>query len=61
MTFMQQAPAETTSYMIAGYTVIFGVMLAYVVSLIVRSRRTAQELASLEEMEESSSSSPQVS
>jgi hypothetical protein len=54
MLFLQQGPAETTSYMIAGYSVIFGVMLVYLVSLIVRSRQMAQDLAALEEMEEQS-------
>ncbi len=51
---LQQGPAETTVYMIAGYTVIFGVMLVYLVSLILRRRRTAQDLAELEELDKSS-------
>jgi hypothetical protein len=55
MLFLQQGPAETTVYMIAGYSVIFGVMLLYLVSLVVRRRRVAQNLADSEEMEESSS------
>lgn len=58
MLFLQQGPAETTSYMIAGYSVIFGVMLIYLVSLFVRHRRTAQDLAALEEMEDSVSTLP---
>jgi len=53
MFFLQEGPAETTVYMIAGYSVIFGVMLLYLVSLFVRRRRVAQNLADLEEMEES--------
>ncbi len=52
---LQQGPAETAVYMIAGYSVIFGFMLVYLVSLIVRRRRTAQNLADLEEIEKSSS------
>jgi hypothetical protein len=51
MLFLQQGPAETTVYMIAGYSVIFGIMLVYLVSLVVRRRRMAQDLAALEEME----------
>jgi hypothetical protein len=52
MVFFQQAPAETTVYMIAGYSVIFGVMLIYLVSLVVRRRRMVQDLAALEAIEE---------
>ena len=54
MLFLQQGPAETTVYMVAGYAVIFGVMLVYLVSLIVRRRRMAQDLEALEEMDEPS-------
>ena len=57
MLFLQQGPAETTVYMIAGYSVIFGVMLLYLVSLVVRRRRMAQDLAALEEMDESGNES----
>ncbi len=53
MLLLQQGPAETTTYMIAGYSVIFGVMLLYLVSLVIRRRRTTRDLAALEEMEES--------
>ena len=42
MLVLQQGPAETTVYMIAGYSVIFGVMLLYLVSLVIRRRRMAQ-------------------
>ena len=51
MLFLQQGPAETTGYMIAGYAVIFGVMLVYLVSLILRRRRVSQDLEALEEIE----------
>jgi flagellar biosynthesis/type III secretory pathway M-ring protein FliF/YscJ len=57
MLFLQQGPAETTIYMVAGYAVIFGFMLIYLVSLIVRRRRMAQDLAALEELEESGAQS----
>ncbi len=60
MLFNQQGPAETSVYMVAGYTVIFGFMLLYLVSLIVRRRRLAQDLAALEAMEESGAQSNSV-
>ena len=43
---------ETTNYMIAGYAVIFGVMLVYLVSLFVRWRNLKQDAALLQELEE---------
>lgn len=46
-----QAPAETTRYMVAGYTVIFSVMLLYIVSLSVRRRRLERDLQTLNEIE----------
>ncbi len=60
MLFNQQGPAETSVYMVAGYAVIFGVMLLYLVSLVVRRRRLAQDLAALEAMEESGAQSSSV-
>lgn len=47
----QEAPANTLNYLIAGYTVIFGVMLAYMISLVVRRRILEREVKELEEME----------
>ena len=52
MLLLQQAPAETTSYLIAGYTVIFGVMLIYLISLIVRKRNLEQDLEVVKDLEE---------
>ena len=49
--FVQQGPAETTGYMVAGYAVIFGIMLIYLVSLILRTRNSRQELELLQELE----------
>jgi hypothetical protein len=60
MLFLQQGPAETSVYMVAGYAVIFGVMLLYLVSLVVRRRRLAQDLVALEAMEESGTQSSSV-
>jgi hypothetical protein len=49
---LQQGPAETTRYMIAGYAVIFGVMFIYLVSLFIRNRNLKRDLEILEEMEQ---------
>jgi len=48
---LQQAPAETTRYMVAGYSVIFSVIFLYIVSLIVRRRNLKRDLEILDEME----------
>lgn len=49
---LQEAPAETMGYMIAGYAIIFGVMLLYVASLYIRRRNLIQDLEVLEELGE---------
>ena len=46
-----EGPADTTSYMIAGFAVIFGVMLLYVLSLYIRKRSLEQDLEVLEELQ----------
>ena len=51
---IQDGPAYTTPYMIAGYSVIFGVMLIYLVSLIVRNRNLQQDLDLLNDLEKKS-------
>ncbi len=38
------APLETTSYMIAGFIVIFGILSGYTISLVVRMRRVRKKL-----------------
>ena len=48
---LQEGPANTTSYMIAGYTIIFGVMLIYLVSLLIRQRNLNKDLEVLEEIQ----------
>ena len=48
---LQQAPAETTRYMIAGYSVIFTVMFLYIISIFIRRRNLKRDLAILDEME----------
>lgn len=52
---LQEGPADTMSYLIAGYAVIFGVMLLYVASLYIRNRNLKQDLEVLEELEEKKS------
>ena len=51
MNLLQVGPADTTSYMIAGFTVIFGVMLLYVLSLVVRKRNLEKDLEVLAELD----------
>ena len=48
---LQQAPAETTRYMIAGYSVIFTVMFLYIVSIFIRRRNLKRDVDMLNEME----------
>lgn len=48
---LQEGPANTTSYMIAGYTIIFGVMLIYLISLLIRQRNLNKDLEVLEEIQ----------
>ena len=44
-------PANTLNYFIAGYSVIFGVMAIYLISLVVRFRNLRQDEQALEEAE----------
>jgi hypothetical protein len=48
--FLQEGPAETTSYMVIGYAVIFTVLAIYLFSLYVRNRNLDQDLQVLEEL-----------
>lgn len=45
-------PAQTMNYMIAGYMVIFGAVITYVISLIVRWKKLQEEKKYLEEKRE---------
>jgi hypothetical protein len=49
--FFQEAPAETTGYMIFGFTVIFGTMAIYLVSLVTRWRNFQKDQSVLEDLE----------
>ena len=46
------APANTLGYFIAGYSVIFGVMIIYLISLVVRWRSLRQDEALLKDLDE---------
>ena len=46
------APANTVSYMIAGYAVIFGLMVIYLISLVIRHHNLNQDIKMLEELED---------
>lgn len=46
-----EGPANTLSYMLLGYGVIFGIMLVYLVSLVVRTRNLEQDETLLQELE----------
>ena len=50
-------PPETTNYMVAGYIVIFGVMLIYLVSLFLRRRKLEQEIKILQELDDKADNS----
>ena len=47
---LQDAPAETTGYMVAGYVVIFGVMLIYLASLAYRNNSLRQDMEVLQDL-----------
>lgn len=49
--FLDQGPIELTGYMIAGYAVIFGVMLIYLISLFVRTMNLKRDIEVLEDIE----------
>ncbi|MEJ5313129.1 hypothetical protein [Anaerolinea thermophila] len=46
-----EGPADTLSYMLLGYGVIFGIMVIYLISLAVRTRNLKQDEALLQELE----------
>ena len=49
--FFQEPTPDTSGYMIAGYAIAFLVMGLYVFSLYLRNRNLRQDIAMLEEME----------
>jgi hypothetical protein len=50
--FAQEPTPDTSAYMIAGYAVIFSIMLIYLISLIIRNRNLKKDYEMLEEIEE---------
>ncbi|MCJ7625243.1 MAG: hypothetical protein MUO76_17235 [Anaerolineaceae bacterium] len=46
------SPADTLNYMIAGYTVIFGTLFFYIVSLYVRWQKLRADQTMLKEIEQ---------
>lgn len=46
-----EGPANTLNYMIAGYVVIFGIMIVYLASLIIRWRNLRQDEELLEQLD----------
>jgi len=44
------APAQTLNYMIAGYVVIFGVILGYIASILLRWMRLRKEQDHLQDL-----------
>ncbi len=51
MLYLQAGPAETTSYMVMGFAVIFGVLGIYLASIYLRRRNLEQDYEVLEEWE----------
>ena len=51
MLFLPETVMSTSGYMIAGYAVIFGVMLLYVISLIMRYRKLQRDFETLKKAE----------
>jgi hypothetical protein len=49
---LQEGPAQTTNYFIAGYAVIFGAMALYLVSLFIRQRNLMRDLETLQDLQE---------
>lgn len=47
----QEAPADTTGFMVLGLAVILGLMLLFVVSLVVRARNLRRDLELLQDLE----------
>ena len=56
--FLQDAPPDTSRYMIAGYVIFFLISAIYVLSLIVRRRNLDQDLKTLQSMEAERGGSP---
>jgi ABC-type polysaccharide/polyol phosphate export permease len=49
--FLQDAPADTLSFMILGYAVILGAIALFIASLVVRFRNLSKDLEALTSLE----------
>jgi hypothetical protein len=49
--FIQDAPPDTSGYMIAGYTIFFILTAIYLLSFFIRTRNLNQDLTVLESLE----------
>jgi hypothetical protein len=56
--FFQEAPPDTSAYMIAGYVIFFIISAIYLLSLVVRRRNLEADLKTLEAMQAESRPSP---
>jgi hypothetical protein len=54
----QDAPPDTSTYMIAGYAIFFIISFIYVMSLAIRRRNLEQDLRTLEDLQAESSAGP---
>jgi hypothetical protein len=59
--FLLTGPAETTGYLILGYTVIFGVLFLHLASFVVRGRNLRRDLQMLEQFEKKPSNKKKAS
>ncbi len=50
MFLLQEGPAQTMGYFIAGYGIIFGVMGIYLITLALRERSLKRDLETLQEL-----------
>ena len=58
--FIQDAPPDTSAYMIAGYAIFFVLMIIYLVSLFIRSHNLNEDLATLESLKEQQSQGTEI-
>ena len=56
--FFQEAPPDTSGYMIAGYAVFFVISAIYLLSLIVRQRNLEKDLEALDAIKAETRRSP---
>ena len=52
--FILDTPPDTSTYMIAGYTIFFILIILYLISIFIRTRNLNQDLTILESMKDQS-------